>query len=586
MPLYGLTDEQRAVATQPGSLLLTACPGSGKTRTLASKIAHRLTQDTESLTKRWLIAITYTNVAAETILNRLDNYGIDKRNLWVGTIHSFCLEWVLKPYKHLHPRISKGYRIIDEYEQNKLLRSIKKEFGFQAFDSLQTHLTADLNIDLPPGAEYDAVSRYHQILGEEKQIDFDHILSLSLFFLKTTPLIAERLSRLFDTIYVDEYQDTHQVQYDILSSIIGHSRTNLVLIGDVDQAIYTGLGAVVKNEEEIKEEFSIDELATLDLSGCYRSTQEIIDFYRHFQDHEIEIESLTTAPQTPTSVILNTEANRDELAQHISPIIRHHLDEGIIAEEIAILAPQWTDVIHLGRALSTTCPDIPFDAPGTSPLPRSVESPFHSLIRLFFNTPGPENYSKRRHLAKYVREHLENTGFSFDFHKDPIRSILKACNTISFLPDSRITAFLDHFIRSFLDILKLDIDSNSNALESLTSLLDSVEENINRLDLPDEAKYLKTCFNDKSGVVVTSCHQTKGEEYEVVIATGLLKGRVPHWNDIIECSQEHQDYMARRLLYVISSRAKRYLYLYSEQGHRTSSGNPLSPSQQLIAAFR
>ncbi|MCX2201518.1 hypothetical protein LDO48_16615 [Pantoea agglomerans] len=56
---------------------------------------------------------------------------------------------------------------------------------------------------------------------------------------------------------------------------------------------------------------------------------------------------------------------------------------------------------------------------------------------------------------------------------------------------------------------------------------------------------------------ITTCHSTKGDEYEVVICTGLLNGKIPHWDDIIDCSRKHSDYTARRLLYVISSRAKK-----------------------------
>ncbi|TOJ70278.1 hypothetical protein CGI36_09470, partial [Vibrio parahaemolyticus] len=78
-----------------------------------------------------------------------------------------------------------------------------------------------------------------------------------------------------------------------------------------------------------------------------------------------------------------------------------------------------------------------------------------------------------------------------------------------------------------------------------------------------------------------TCHSTKGDEYDVVICTGLLNGKVPHWNDIIDCSRSHQDYVARRLLYVISSRARKHLYLISESGHKTTNGNPYRPTSQL-----
>ena len=96
-----------------------------------------------------------------------------------------------------------------------------------------------------------------------------------------------------------------------------------------------------------------------------------------------------------------------------------------------------------------------------------------------------------------------------------------------------------------------------------------------------KASDLEKFFSPSNGVKITTAHSTKGDEYEVIICTGLLKGKVPHWHDIIDCSDTHQDYVARRLLYVISSRAKKHLYLISELGHKTKRGSPYTPTRQL-----
>ncbi|EAO3983829.1 ATP-dependent helicase, partial [Salmonella enterica] len=88
-------------------------------------------------------------------------------------------------------------------------------------------------------------------------------------------------------------------------------------------------------------------------------------------------------------------------------------------------------------------------------------------------------------------------------------------------------------------------------------------------------------FNSKSGIKITTCHSTKGDEFEVVICTSLLNGKIPNWNDIRGCSRTHQNYVARRLLYVISSRAKKHLYMISERGYTTKSGTPYQTTPQL-----
>ncbi|WP_257974414.1 UvrD-helicase domain-containing protein, partial [Vibrio parahaemolyticus] len=82
--------EQMEAVRFDDNLLLSACPGSGKTKTLVSKLCYLL-ENKESLRigKRKIVAITYTNVAADTIKERLLSYGIDSSALWIGTIHSF-----------------------------------------------------------------------------------------------------------------------------------------------------------------------------------------------------------------------------------------------------------------------------------------------------------------------------------------------------------------------------------------------------------------------------------------------------------------------------------------------------------------
>src|SRR5690349_141217 len=91
-----LNREQENAILEDDSVLLVACPGSGKTRTLSYKIAYELLRLTSR--RQYLIGITYTNAAADEIKERIEILGAETKQLWIGTIHSFCLEWVLKPY--------------------------------------------------------------------------------------------------------------------------------------------------------------------------------------------------------------------------------------------------------------------------------------------------------------------------------------------------------------------------------------------------------------------------------------------------------------------------------------------------------
>ena len=114
-----LNTKQSDVIKNENNILLIACPGSGKTRTLTYKIGYELDKLDDS--RKYIIAITYTNRAAEEIKERIELLGIDTKQLWIGTIHSFCNEWILKPYYSLLEDLKYGFRIIDSQESEELL---------------------------------------------------------------------------------------------------------------------------------------------------------------------------------------------------------------------------------------------------------------------------------------------------------------------------------------------------------------------------------------------------------------------------------------------------------------------------------
>jgi len=99
----------------------------------------------------------------------------------------------------------------------------------------------------------------------------------------------------------------------------------------------------------------------------------------------------------------------------------------------------------------------------------------------------------------------------------------------------------------------------------------------------DTVVALKSFFKESTGIVVNSCHGVKGEEYKTVIAFGLLKGFVPHWNDIINQPAQVGQNSESKMLYVIASRAKEKLFLFAEYGRRTQGRNLYETSAMLSA---
>lgn len=132
--------------------------------------------------------------------------------------------------------------------------------------------------------EYPEVKQeYEKWLEEKKEIDFEQILILSEELVCKNKFIAENISKIIRSIQVDEFQDTQEEQYQILAAIVKNNKSiNIVFVGDVNQGIYGSLGGIAKNQKQLEELFQVS-IKKEYLSGCYRSTQRIVDYYKNFE---------------------------------------------------------------------------------------------------------------------------------------------------------------------------------------------------------------------------------------------------------------------------------------------------------------
>lgn len=567
--LEGLNEKQKEAVLAEGHVLLTACPGSGKTRVLTYKIAHELQKLPYS--KRIIVAVTFTNRAAEEIKSRLLRMNIEPDKLWAGTIHSFCLEWILRPYAGYLDELKNGFVIADEYKSEEIIDQLKEEWELEGWVKPSTKINADGSLD---ETEYvTLIEDYHEILIEQKLIDFDQMLYFSFKLLNQYPAIAQTLSNLFHLVCVDEYQDTQELQYAILSKIIAakNGKTKAFVVGDKDQAIYGSLGGIAKSAEELKIQFGNVNITEKELSGNYRSTQRIIDFYSNFQSSGIDIDSLCGyAADRGLIGFSNQDISRDDLENVIAELIKKSLDAGIPENEICVLAPQWQLVIPMGRKLKRLLPSVNFDALGLSPLQKNRENTWFKFARLFLVTPSPNMYFIRNKWAEELLKELENIGIVLweDSELRP-RKLLKVLNAISSTENDGLDYLRDCFEQS-LTQLGIEIDQFPQLKFHRDYFFEGAQKRLDReeFDYARDIANFKRLFMHKSGVVVNTCHGIKGEEFHTVIAFGLLNGYIPNWNEYDKVTS------ARKLLYVICSRAKKELYLISENGRTTRSGNP------------
>ena len=561
-----LNPQQKQVCIDERNILLKACPGSGKTRTLTYKLAYLVEKYISS--KKLNIAITYTNRAADEIRERLEKLETPEDRVWVGTIHQFCLEFVIRPYTMYHERLRKGYHIIDEYVTKQYIEEIIEELG--------------INIGYNNPFEYSEIlEKYRKKLLDEKEIDFDDILNISFDLVSDKKFIAGNISGIIRTILVDEYQDTNELQYKILSSIVMADKTiQVTFVGDTDQAIYGGLGGVAKTCDELQKEFGI-RFQERELDGCYRTTQRIVDYYSNFQLKNMKIQAVSDIRDEVGCLVYDNTISKSELFEKIAYIVKEDLSKGIPDNEICIIAPQWWLLFPLSKKMKELLPDVKFDAPDITPIKYDPMNVFYLISKLLFTEAG-QRIKLRKRVANEVIEILTEEYKIRLSEKIDSYKVLKVINSISPTDENGII-YLQEAIIKFLTRIGIDLSIEAYLKKAYEDFTARIKDRVKNNHLSTDIDVFKQCFKEKEGVVINTFHGIKGEEYTTVIAFGILNGYIPHWDTIINKSQDYRENETKKLLYVVCSRAKKNLYLFSEQGRVTQRGTPLTPTEEIVS---
>lgn len=579
-----LNDEQQDAVDYDGNLVVTACPGSGKTRVLTARVIRGL-QELQSSRER-VVALTFTNRAADEIQVRLDNEGIPTDRLWTGTIHSFALEWVLRPYAPYCGTTKLGFSIADEFRSDQILADLKEEYGLESFAEINTAYSragTSLNED---ALRCELFEQYKTKLHERKLIDYDDILYLAYEMLAKNQEIAATIGSIVRLFCVDEVQDVQDLHFGIMAEISKAATSPICLffVGDPDQSIYESLGALTKSPEEIAAEFGLKRIGHLPLCGNYRSTQRIIDLYSQLRPDVPNIESRTDYADAPGEITFHDQTiSTEDLPAVIAGMITASIDTGAAWGDICVLAPHWWHVRSIARRLVAQLPQIEFDAPGLSPLSGTRDNFWFKVARLFLTSPSPYRVRTRFRWAKEVLLDLATLAdTSIPSVVETPRRLLRAINAISSAETEGIS-FLRDVFSQFLELVGFALELNSPLRESFDTFFERAETRAATPNgsAPTDLNSFRRLFCHPSGVVVSTCHGVKGEEYDTVIAFGLLRGYVPHWSVIINGTEHMASERESKLLYVICSRAKRRLHLIAESGRETRSGNPYETSRLL-----
>ncbi len=301
--------QQRAAESVECPLLVEAGPGTGKTRTLTSRLQHLLTE--RAIPPENILALTFSNKAAEEMRVRLRSaVGLPAERVWIGTFHSFGMELLKKEGRNiglpLQPQLVELADAILLLERN-LDRLSLKEYRYlhqptlpfpdilrcisRAKDELQTPqdylLSAQRHLANATTPEEEIAARksletaefyrvYQEILAEEGLLDFGDLIMRSVELLDTCPEVRERWRRQYPHILADEYQDINRASAQLLRRLAGEGR-GFWAVGDVRQAIYRFRGASPANIQQFERDFPGGQRLRLDVN--YRSTESLVDLF-------------------------------------------------------------------------------------------------------------------------------------------------------------------------------------------------------------------------------------------------------------------------------------------------------------------
>ncbi len=279
--ISGLNAEQReAVLDFDHSLLILACAGSGKTRTITAKIAYAIEK---GIYKPYqILAVTFTNKAALEMRERVEQYlpDTDLTGLEMRTFHSFGA-YLLRT-NAARAKLAPSFCIYDDKDSLSLLTAASPELDKKYLRQVYKQIAKVKDLGLKPWDRdidqyFDGNSqiymKYQSALDKTGNADFADLIIKPTEMLRDNPDLRAHYQDRFRLVLVDEYQDSNRMQFEFLRMLAGPG-TKLVAVGDDDQSIYSFRGADISNILTFADSF--ENVREIKLEKNYRSTSQIL----------------------------------------------------------------------------------------------------------------------------------------------------------------------------------------------------------------------------------------------------------------------------------------------------------------------
>ncbi|MFA5691976.1 MAG: UvrD-helicase domain-containing protein [Acholeplasmataceae bacterium] len=608
-----LNEQQlKAVTHIEGPLFLVAGAGTGKTRTLTTRVAYLINE--AGIAPNSILAVTFTNKAAKEMMDRIILMsGPYASSVWISTFHSLGYRILKSEIEHLNLGYKVNFNVLDDDDSKGIIRNIIKKLNIDnkryKVNSLRnkiSHYKVFKESLFEDNIEERVYELYKKDLLDNNLLDFDDLQILLLKLFEEHQNVLNYYRDKFSYILVDEFQDTDHIQYKIIK-LLALKHKNIFVVGDPDQSIYSFRGADYNNAKYFLKDFG--NYQVLDIN--YRSTNQILNYanklIKHNYNRPVAKDLKSELGDGKSPIIIRSDSDFYEATTVINEIKRLVISEGYNYDDIAIL--------YRNNALSRNFEDsfirnnIPYNIYGgisfyqrkeikdiIAYIKLALDSSLDYYLRRIINEPrrkiGPATISKLEDVASLNHKSLFHAikdldiGGQTKFNLDEFYNIINKIKT--FIDEMETLKPLVNFVMNesgYKEMLVKDNDDISrdrlDNLNELTSVFVQGEKfyegsSKDKLkEILDQIALYSNLDNPsrENSVVLSTFHQVKGLEFKAVFMVVMEDGIFPSNLSLFDVKELEEE---RRIAYVGVTRAKEKLYL-SYASQRMLYGNFIYP---------
>ncbi|CEI84811.1 DNA helicase II [Ehrlichia minasensis] len=590
-------DQKEAVININGPILILAGAGTGKTRTVTSRIAYIINNNFALPSQ--ILAVTFTNKAANEMLARISEM-TPVYNIWLGTFHAIAAK-ILRQHAET-VGLKNDFTIINTDDQLQVIKNIVNdmhpEYGSDAHKiilnkiqrwkdrSLTANNITDTELYKPINTV--ALSTYHVYQERLKFlncVDFGDLLLYNIQIFTTQHDILSYYQEKFKYIMVDEYQDINTIQY-LWLRLLAQKYKNLCCVGDDDQSIYSWRGAEVGNILKFSDDFPNAKVVRLECN--YRSTSNILNVATAIINNNKSRlgKKLWTTNEKGQKVNLMKFWDNKAEAQYICEYIKNLHDYQFNETAILVRAGFQTRIFEEYFIKY----NIPYKIIGGTRFYDRQE--IRDIIAYLKITANPNNdiaferiiNKPKRHIGAstlnkiYLCAKQNNTYFlnaakllvSGNQLSDKVsRSLNHLLNKIDSWKESLLSDSISNTVKmiaydsGYIDMLENEGENGLARIENIKELFSAllsfndVKEFLEHISLVTEMDSLD--YNDNYTYIMT-LHAAKGLEFPIVFLPGWEEGIFPHEKSLQDRTGEALE-EERRLAYVGITRAREQLFI-------------------------